>query len=95
MARAIEGLGRRAVTVEADVTRPDGVDKLTRAALDFGSGRIDILVNNAGGMVKRAKLSELTLELLEVDTHRRRVITWKGLRLFSRLGHPPARRTPE
>jgi 3-oxoacyl-[acyl-carrier protein] reductase len=65
VAGEIEELGRRAVAVEADVTRPAEVERLTRAAVDFGRGRIDILVNNAGGMVKRAKLSELTLELLE------------------------------
>ncbi len=63
--REIEGLGRRAVAIGADVTKPAGVEKLVREALAFGSGRIDILVNNAGGLVKRAKLSELTLELLE------------------------------
>ncbi len=65
LVREIEGLGRRAVAIGADVTRPAGVEKLAREVLAFGSGRIDILVNNAGGLVKRAKLSELTLELLE------------------------------
>ncbi|MGH9361697.1 MAG: SDR family NAD(P)-dependent oxidoreductase [Thermoanaerobaculia bacterium] len=63
--REIQALGRRAAVVEADVTQPAGVERLVRDALDFGRGRIDILVNNTGGLVRRARLSELTLELLE------------------------------
>src|SRR5258705_12678607 len=62
VAREIEKLGRRAMAVAADVTLPPEVERLARAALDFGRGRIDVLVNNAGGMVKRARLAELTLE---------------------------------
>jgi 3-oxoacyl-[acyl-carrier protein] reductase len=60
----IEALGRRAVAVRADVTRKADIDRLTAEALRFG-GRIDVLVNNAGGMIKRAKLGELTEELLD------------------------------
>jgi 3-oxoacyl-[acyl-carrier protein] reductase len=63
--KEIEGLGRRAVAVRADVTKKADIDRLTDEALRFGNGRIDILVNNAGGMVKRARLGELTESLLE------------------------------
>jgi 3-oxoacyl-[acyl-carrier protein] reductase len=62
--RDIEALGRRAIAVAADVTRKDQVDRLTAEALRFGNGRIDILVNNAGGLIRRAKLAELTEDLV-------------------------------
>jgi 3-oxoacyl-[acyl-carrier protein] reductase len=51
--------GGRAVAVQADVSRPEGAERLiaeTRAA--FGH-RIDILVNNAGGLIARKKLEEI------------------------------------
>jgi 3-oxoacyl-[acyl-carrier protein] reductase len=64
-AAEIVGLGRRALAVEADVTRPADILRLRERALEFGRGRIDILVNNAGGMIRRALLGELTLELIE------------------------------
>lgn len=63
--REIEALGRRALPVRADVTRPDEVAALADRAREFGEGRIDILVNNAGGMVRRAGLEDLTPELLD------------------------------
>ncbi|HEY7524257.1 MAG TPA: 3-oxoacyl-[acyl-carrier-protein] reductase [Candidatus Limnocylindrales bacterium] len=46
-AAAIEGLGRRALAVQADVRDPEGADALVKAALE-AFGKIDILVNNAG-----------------------------------------------
>jgi 3-oxoacyl-[acyl-carrier protein] reductase len=62
--REIEALGRRAVAVAADVTRADAIEALVARAVEFGRGRIDILVNNAGGLVKRARITELTEDLL-------------------------------
>ncbi len=64
-AEAVRALGRRVLAVRADVTKKSEIERLTQQALEFGHGRIDILVNNAGGLVKRAKLGELTEELLE------------------------------
>jgi len=47
--------GRRALTVQADVTRTEDLERLVAATLkEFG--RIDILVNNAGGTGPRAAL---------------------------------------
>jgi 3-oxoacyl-[acyl-carrier protein] reductase len=63
--RSIEKLGRRAVAVQADVTRKADVDRLVAEALVFGNGRVDILVNNAGGIVRRVLLADLTEELLD------------------------------
>ena len=60
----IEALGRRAVAVRADVTKPDDILALKEAAVDFGAGRVDILVNNAGGIIRRAFLADLDPELL-------------------------------
>jgi 3-oxoacyl-[acyl-carrier protein] reductase len=44
---AIEGLGRRAVVVQGDVSDPSAADAVVASTLD-AFGRIDILVNNAG-----------------------------------------------
>ncbi len=63
--RAVHALGRRAAMVRADVTRKVEIARLVQEALGFGNGKIDILVNNAGGLVRRARLAELTEELLD------------------------------
>ena len=47
--KTLEGLGRRAVAVRADVSREDEVKALVEATL-ARFGRIDVLVNNAGVM---------------------------------------------
>ena len=44
---AIEGLGRRALPVQADVADPAAADALIKAAIE-AFGKVDILVNNAG-----------------------------------------------
>jgi len=38
----------RAISVPGDVTDPSYMDKLVKAAADFGNGKIHIIVNNAG-----------------------------------------------
>jgi 3-oxoacyl-[acyl-carrier protein] reductase len=63
--RDITALGRRATAVAADVTRKADVERLVAEALRFGNGRIDVLVNNAGGLIRRARLAELTEELVD------------------------------
>jgi 3-oxoacyl-[acyl-carrier protein] reductase len=44
---AIEGLGRRGLAVQGDVSAPETADAVIRAALG-AFGKVDILVNNAG-----------------------------------------------
>jgi 3-oxoacyl-[acyl-carrier protein] reductase len=61
----IRALGRRALALQADVTRKADIDRLVAAALEFGRGRIDIWVNNAGGIIRRALLGQVTEELVE------------------------------
>jgi len=46
-ASAIEGLGRRAIAFQGDVTDPLAAEALVKAALE-AFGKVDILVNNAG-----------------------------------------------
>jgi 3-oxoacyl-[acyl-carrier protein] reductase len=46
-AAAIEGLGRRALPVQGDVSDPESADALIKAALE-AFDKVDILVNNAG-----------------------------------------------
>jgi NAD(P)-dependent dehydrogenase (short-subunit alcohol dehydrogenase family) len=58
--REIQGSGRRAIAVEANVSRRADVQKLFAAA-EKEFGRLDILVNNAG-MFFAAKFEELTEE---------------------------------
>jgi 3-oxoacyl-[acyl-carrier protein] reductase len=48
LAQEIEGLGRRTLTIECDVTDAAQVEALAEAAMQL-TGRIDILVNVAGG----------------------------------------------
>jgi len=46
-AATIEALGRKALGVQADVSKPESADGLIKAALE-AFGKIDVLVNNAG-----------------------------------------------
>ncbi len=51
--------GGKAITVRADVRRPEEARALVKSAADQ-LGPIDILVNNAGALVQRMKIQELT-----------------------------------
>jgi 3-oxoacyl-[acyl-carrier protein] reductase len=46
-AKSVEGLGRRAIPHQGDVTQPESADALVKAAIE-ALGKVDILVNNAG-----------------------------------------------
>ena len=56
-AGAIRGRGRRAVTLQGDLTASAHVDRVVRAAAQ-ALGGIDILVNHAGSLVRRVPLAE-------------------------------------
>lgn len=45
----VEELGRRAMAIKCDVTKPSDVDHMVRSVVMKEFERIDILVNNAGG----------------------------------------------
>ena len=60
-AAAVRSLGRKAITVQADVSRPSETRRLAEAALEeFGS--LEILVNNAGVDRPREKLLAMSEE---------------------------------
>lgn len=67
--KEIEGLGRRAVAVGADVATTEGAEKVVEAAVE-NFGRIDVLVNNAG-FTRPAMLHKMTEEQWDavVDIH--------------------------
>jgi 3-oxoacyl-[acyl-carrier protein] reductase len=44
---SVEGLGRKGLAIQADVTQPEAAEALIKGALE-AFGKIDILVNNAG-----------------------------------------------
>ncbi|WP_020662044.1 SDR family NAD(P)-dependent oxidoreductase [Amycolatopsis benzoatilytica] len=54
--------GREPLALAADATDPAQVSDAI-AAVEDGLGGLDVLVNNVGGLVQRATLGELTLEL--------------------------------
>ena len=57
----IADAGGRAITIRADVRKPDQILPLaTQAATELGP--IDILVNNAGSLIERQKIAEITAE---------------------------------
>ena len=76
--------GGTAALFGADVRNPDEVENLVGAVSRYW-GRLDVLVNNAGGLVKRAKLEEVTEELYDevLNLNVRSVVT--GSRAAARL----------
>ena len=56
----IEGMGRRAISIQADISKRGEVDAMVEKALEE-YGRIDILVNNAG-IPSRVDLLDVTQE---------------------------------
>lgn len=57
VAAAIQALGRRAMAIEADVTRPQQVENMVELVTGTWGG-LDLLVNNAG-VVRRGSLLEI------------------------------------
>ena len=55
-AKGVQERGRRALSVQADVTQTEDLERLVQATLDE-YGRIDILVNNAGGTGPKSALT--------------------------------------
>lgn len=60
LAAEINGLGRKALPIFADITRENDVNELVYKTVS-ALGRIDILVNNAG-LARSAKIQDITLE---------------------------------
>lgn len=64
-AQEVRTLGRRALTLPADVTRPENCQQIVDATL-AGLGRLDILVNSAGGAQTRPIATWTEPEWLQV-----------------------------
>jgi 3-oxoacyl-[acyl-carrier protein] reductase len=88
-ARAVEALGRQAVTVQVDQTDPASVDSAVEAAVQQ-FGRLDILINNAAQttVIAFANLEALTPEVWD----RMLDINLRGPFLLARAAGPHLRR---
>jgi len=60
VAKRLERLGRRVISVQTDVTKEEDVDRMVRTAME-NFGRVDILVNNAGAATVSPSI-EMSLE---------------------------------
>ena len=81
LAAEVEALGRRSLSLVADVSNADQVDAMVEQVV--GSlGRIDILVNNAGALAGRDRTPVVELEESEWD--RIQNVNVKGVFLCSR-----------
>jgi len=89
--RAIEGKGRRAVAIRADVSKEGEVQAMFREAL-AAFGTLDILVNNAG-LQRDAPIDEMTLEqwrtVLDVNLTGQFLCAREAVREFKRRGVRP------
>lgn len=61
--KEIEKEGGKAFSLQADVSRTDGVDRLLKETTDIFGDRVDILVNNAGGLLERTPIMDVSEEL--------------------------------
>jgi 3-oxoacyl-[acyl-carrier protein] reductase len=55
----IVAAGGRAITIQADVTASNDVERLVASTVDQ-LGAVDVLVNNAGSLIERQRIRELT-----------------------------------
>jgi 3-oxoacyl-[acyl-carrier protein] reductase len=85
VADAVRALGRRALTVRADVSNGDAVDEMIRA-IDREIGPADLLVNNAG-LALRRDLDDLT----EADFDRTLNVNLKSVFLCTQAALPHMR----
>ena len=72
VAQEIQKLGRRALTVQADTSQKEDVDRMVQKVMDQYGG-IDILVNNAGILIRSP-----ILEMPERDWDRLLDVDLKG-----------------
>jgi meso-butanediol dehydrogenase / (S,S)-butanediol dehydrogenase / diacetyl reductase len=83
--REIDGMGRRAVPVNCDVTNPRQVEAMVKEAVET-FGRLDVLVNNAG-VVSLCPVEEMS----EAEWDRVMDVNVKGMFLCSRAAIPHLR----
>ncbi|WP_045390387.1 SDR family NAD(P)-dependent oxidoreductase [Falsirhodobacter sp. alg1] len=57
----VEAAGGKAIAIQGDLSKPEGVAALVSATVEKFGG-IDILVNNSGGLIARKSFREMTVE---------------------------------
>ena len=62
VAREIESMGKKCLTIQADVSQKGDVEFLIDETI-HGLGKIEILINNTGNLIERAKFMEISEEL--------------------------------
>jgi len=92
VAHEIEGMGRRAITLKADVSREDEVERMFAAAIaQFGT--VHVCVSNAG-LQRDATFTEMTLEqwdtVIGVNLTGQFLCTRAAAREFKRRGVVPS-----
>jgi 3-oxoacyl-[acyl-carrier protein] reductase len=75
-AQALREQGHQATAVRADVTSPEDIDALIKAALD-AYGRLDVFVNNAG-VTRDATMRKMTIEDFDLVMEIHVKGTWLG-----------------
>jgi glucose 1-dehydrogenase len=92
VAHDIEAMGRRAITLQADVSREDEVERMFAAAIAH-FGTLHVAVSNAG-LQRDAKFHEMTLEqwntVIGVNLTGQFLCTRAAAREFKRRGVVPA-----
>jgi glucose 1-dehydrogenase len=92
VAHAIEGFGRKAIAIKADVSMEDEARALFARAIDH-FGTLHIVVNNAG-LQRDAPIDEMTLEqwskVIDVNLTGQFLCSREAVREFKRRGPAPA-----
>ena len=65
LVKKFQANGVNAVTIQADMSNPEDVERLVYKAQEALGGPIDILVNNAGSQIKQSSVEEMPVELWE------------------------------
>ena len=60
--KEINAFGGEAISIKADVSKPDDIEILKAKTLEAFGNKVDILVNNAGGLFARRSLQEFDEE---------------------------------
>lgn len=86
----IQNMGRKAVSIQADVLKSSEIESLLKETAEFCSGGLDILVNNAGHLIQRSTIEEMSEELwhkiMDVNVTSTFLVTQKAIPLMKEKG---------
>ena len=83
-AKEITDAGGKAIAVQADVTKPDEVERMVAEVCTALGGNLDILVNNAGGLLQRCPIVEMEEDLWD----RVMAVNFKSVYLVTKAAAP-------